>query len=75
MYKELFCERSPSKLLKQNPWKIPKEKFIFSKVAGSHVFFKILAKSLSNLVHDYWERCFSKPELLLAANRLVYLNI
>ena len=29
---------------------------------------------LSNLVHDFWEDCFHNPKLLLAANRLIYLN-
>ena len=36
--------------------------------------FKVFAKSLSNLVHHFWGECFHKPKLLLAANRLVYLN-
>ena len=27
-----------------------------------------------NLVHDFWEDCFSKPKLLLAVNRQIYLN-
>ena len=31
--------------------------------------------SLSNFVHDFWEDCFYKPKLLLAANRVIYLNI
>ena len=74
---------------KQSPWKIPKSTF-FSKVnhfksllvklqvlkwIHSHVFFKVFAKSLSNLVNDFWEDCFHKLKLLLAANRLIYLNI
>ena len=56
------------------------KKFIFSKVASSvnefiHTFFfKVCGKSLSNLVHDFWENCFRKPKLLLAANRLISMN-
>ena len=66
---------------KQNPWKISPKKFIFSKVAGSKnefictYFSRFLSKSLSNLVHDFREDCFRKTKLLLAANRLIYLNI
>ena len=30
---------------------------------------------LSNLFYDFWEDCFCKLKLLLAANRLIYLNI
>ena len=37
--------------------------------------FKVFAKSLNNVVHNFWENCFRKPKLLLAANRLIYLNI
>ena len=37
--------------------------------------FQGFAESLANLVHDFWEDCFYKPKLLLAANRLIYLNI
>ena len=37
--------------------------------------FKVFAKSLSNLVHDFWEDCFFKPKLLLAANRLICSNL
>ena len=37
--------------------------------------FQEFAKSLSNLVHDFWEDCFHEPKLLLAANRLIHLNI
>ena len=37
--------------------------------------FKVFAKSLSNLVHEFWEDFFHKPQLLLAANRLIYFNI
>ena len=51
---------------------------LFSKVTSSihsSVFLKVFAKRLSNLVHDFWEDCFRKPKLLLAANRLIYLNI
>ena len=40
----------------------------------THIF-QIFAKSLNNLVHDFWEDYFRKPKLLLAANRLIYLNI
>ena len=50
----------------------------FSKVTSSihlSVFLKVFDKSLINLVHDFWEDCFRKPKLLLAANRLIYLNI
>ena len=36
---------------------------------------QVFAKSLSNLVHDFWEDYFYKPNLLLAANRLIYLDI
>ena len=36
---------------------------------------KVFDKSLSNLVHDFWEHYFFKPKLLLVANRLIYLNI
>ena len=40
------------------------------------MFFKVFAKSLSNLAHDSWEDCFPKPKLLLAAdNRPIYLNM
>ena len=51
---------------------------LFSKVTSSihsSVFLKVLVKSLCNLVHDFWEDCFRIPKLLLAANRLIYLNI
>ena len=68
-----------SETFKQNPQKIHKVEFIFSKVATSKnefmYFFKVFAESLSNLVHDFWENCFRKPKLLLAANRLIYLNM
>ena len=55
----------------------------FSKVAGSktgfiHSFthiFQGFAKSLSNLVHDFWEDCFHKPGQLFAANILSYMSI
>ena len=40
-----------------------------------NLFFKVFAESLSNLVNYFWENCFRKPKLLLAANRLIYLNI
>ena len=39
------------------------------------MFLKVFAKSLSNLVHDFSEDCFYKSKLLLAANRLIYLNM
>ena len=39
------------------------------------LFFKVFAESLSNLVHDFWENCFRQQKLLLAANRLIYLNM
>ena len=39
------------------------------------LFFKIFAKSLNNLVHDFWENCFRKPKRLLDANSLIYLNV
>ena len=35
----------------------------------------VFAKSLSNFVHGFLEDCLHKPKLLLAANRLIYLNI
>ena len=31
--------------------------------------------NFSRVVHDFWEDCLHKPKLLLAANRLIYLNI
>ena len=37
--------------------------------------FQDFTKSLSNLLNDVWEYCFRKPKLLLAENRLIYLNI
>ena len=37
--------------------------------------FQDFTKSLSNLLNDVWENCFRKPKLLLAENRLIYLNI
>ena len=67
-----------SETIKQNPWKIPKNEFIFTYVADSKnepVFFEVFAKSLSNLFHGFWGDCFPKPKLLLAANRVVYFNI
>ena len=73
--------KKSSKTFKQNPWKKPKKKFIFIKVAGTksefirRYFLKVFAKSLSNLVHDFWEDCCPNPKLLLAADRLIYLNI
>ena len=42
---------------------------IFSKVAGCKNEFTF-AKSLSNLVYDFWENYFRKT-----ANRLIYLNV
>ena len=73
--------KKSSKNFKQNPWKKPKKKFIFIKVAGiknefiRKYFLKVFSKSLSNLVHDFWEDCCPNPKLLLAADRLIYLNI
>ena len=76
----LFCKRSPLKLLNKILEKIPQGNFIFSKVTGPknefiHIFFNAFAKNLNNFVHDFWENSFRKPKLLLAANRLIYLNI
>ena len=51
---------------------------LFSKVTSSihsSVFLKVFAKSLSNLVHDFWGDCFRNTKLLLAANRWIYLNM
>ena len=50
------------------------------KVAGSknvfiHTCFFRFAKNLSNFVRDFWEDSFPTLKLLLAANRLIYLNI
>ena len=68
-------KKKKKKILK----KIPRKEFIFSEAAPSKneftFFFKVFAESLSNLVHDFWENCFRKRKLLLAANRLIYLNI
>ena len=65
--------------LKQNYWKIPKKKVIFSRVAGSKNEFIYTCftkqKSLSNFVRDFWKDCFGKSILSLSANRLIYLNI
>ena len=60
--------------------KISRKKIIFSKAGCSKnkfidIFSRVFAKSLSNLVHDFWEDCFYKPKLLLAANRQIYLII
>ena len=41
---------------------------------SSQVSFKVFPKSSSNLVYDFWEDCFPKPKLILAANRLINLN-
>ena len=60
IYKEVLCERSLVNLLNKILEKVPKKKFIFSTVAGSK--------------NDFWEDCFGKPKLLLAANSLIYLN-
>ena len=38
-------------------------------------FFNVFAKSLRNHVYDFLEDCFSKPNLLLVANKLIYLNL
>ena len=63
---------------KQNPWRKPKKRLIISCRLGKeihiHAVFKDFAKGLSNFVHDFWEDCFRKPELLLAANMLIYFN-
>ena len=40
----------------------------------THVF-QGFSLNLGNLVHDFLEDCFYKPKLLLAATRLIYLNI
>ena len=69
-----------SETFKHNPWKMPKKKLIFSKVARSKnefipALFKVFAKSLSNLVHDFCEGFFSKQKLLLAVDRLIYVNV
>ena len=55
---------------------------IFSKAAGSknefvYTYFSrfLLKFGLSNLFHDFWEDCFHKLKLLLAANRFIYLNM
>ena len=51
--------KKSSESFKQNPWKIPKEKLCrFQKWIHSHVFFKVFAKNLSDLVHNFWEDCF-----------------
>ena len=38
-------------------------------------FQNCISVLLSNLVQHFWENCFRKPKLLLAANRLTYLNV
>ena len=74
----LFCKkRSPLKLLNKILEKITQKNFIFCKVTDSinefiHIFFKVFAKSLSNLVQDFWENSFRKPKQLLAVNRLIW---
>ena len=40
----------------------------------THVF-QGFSLNLGNLVHDFLEDCFYKPKLLLAATKLIYLNI
>ena len=49
--------------------------FVKLKTLKMNSFTCILAKSLSNFVHDFCEDCFPKSKLLFAANRLVCLNI
>ena len=76
----MSCERNPLKLLNKTLEKyLQKSSFLVRlqvlKIIHSHVFFRVFAKSLSNLVHDFLEDCFPKTKLLLAANRLIYLNI
>ena len=71
--------KKSSETLKQSYWKIPKKNL--SKVSSlkkwihSRAFFNMFSKSLSNLIHDFRKDCFPKPKLLLAANKLIYLNI
>ena len=43
----------------------------FTFLSFSRQFF---ANSLSNLLHDFWKDCFHRAKLLLAVNRLIYLN-
>ena len=77
--KEVFCERSPLKPLNKILEKYLRKSSFLVKVQlkwiYSYVFSKVFAKSLSNLVYDIWKDCFPKPKLLLAANRLIYLNM
>ena len=80
MHNEVFCKRSPLKLLNKILEKyLGKSSFLVKlQVLKMNLFiriFKVFAKSLSNLVHDFWENYFHKPKLLLAVNRLIYLNI
>ena len=46
-----------------------------SKRTYSHLFLKVFVKSLSNFIYDFWEDSFHKTKLLLAANRLIFLNM
>ena len=75
----MFCKRSPLKLLNKIYEKyLRKSSFLVKlqvlKKIHSHMFFKVFAKSLSNLVHVFWEDCFHNQKLLLAVNRVIYLN-
>ena len=36
--------------------------------------FHRYTKSLIKFVHDFLKNCFRKPKLLLASNKLIYLN-
>ena len=79
IHTEVFCKRSPLEFLNKILEKyLRKSSFLVKlqllKTIHSHVFFKVFAKSLSNLVHDFWQDCFHNPKLLLAANRLICLN-
>ena len=75
----VLCERSSLKLLNKILEKyLRKSSFLVKlqvlKMNSFTRIFKVSAKSLSNLVHDFWENCFRTPKLLLAASRLIYLN-
>ena len=41
-------------------------------VGHGTTYLLILQIVVSNIVHDFWEDCFRKPKLLLAADRLIY---
>ena len=36
--------------------------------------FHRYTKSLTKFVHDFLKNCFREPKLLLAANKLIFLN-